>query len=313
MFKDLPRSVLARLAHPKVGIVCAMLTAVLCAVGSGVYQLVPHLYRYRLWNSWSAPRWHTIVIHLLLAILALWCIHGALRLLLSRSEPTTRSRSGIALGIVQLVLPLALGAYLWVVVRPPQEEFVLNAKGTDVHGEFYRILRMEKGDREANPPKPTVLWMERRVGEVSSQIRVESRQYWASASKAFDMMVMRATMTADGAILRNGPTRVTLSATESTRRGPNTLRLRGLRDRGPRHSARVPAAELTVGGKDTLLALDPEWAGENAFLGVKESPVCLLRVHRNLCLQLGLIAATVLLAGGLLLLSHRRCRSAVPQ
>jgi len=303
MLKGLPRRALAQLARHSSGIACAMLTAALCALGGVLLELVPDFYRYRLWNSWSAPRWHTAWVYVLLAVVAVWCLHAILHLhdsVKNPVKPPAKSRSRLGVAVAQLGLVLAFGTYVWLVVGTPAETFLVTEKGTDIHGEFYRALRIEPGSREETPPRRTAVWLERRVGTVSDQFRVERGRFWASVAGTHQLVLARVDMSTDVAVLRRGHEQVELSTAKPLKEGEDTLLFQG-----HEHSDRVPHAELKSSGRATPLPLDPEWAGENAFLGLKESPVFLLRVHRNLAMQLAVIAAALLL-GAILLLWHGR-------
>ncbi len=305
MSKDVPSRARTGLTSPRWGVVCAVLTAVWCALGSLLYQLVPQLYRFRLWHSWSAPRWHTVSVYVLLAILAVWFVNGALRLRSLRKDRDRRSagsRSRFVLAVLELGSVLGLSVYVWLVVRPPQEEFLVTEKGANIHGEFYRVTRIEEGNYEAIPCRPTRVWLERRVGAVSHEFRVERWRFWASTTGAYDLVVARAQMSTDGVVLRHGTEQVALSKAKPQPHADGTLRLRRIWHRDTGRSARVPEAEIRIGAHDHSVPLDPEWPGQNAFLGPNESPVCLVKVHRNLCVPLAIIAVALL--AGLALVGH---------
>jgi hypothetical protein len=70
----------------------------------------------------------------------------------------------------------------------------------------------------------------------------------------------------------------------------------------------VPQADVTIGSRRALLSLDPEWNGQSAFLGFKESPTVMLRVRRNLSASLGAASLTLLLVSAILI--SVRARSA---
>lgn len=304
MLTEISRRTLARLARPNSGVACATLAAALCATGSVLFKMVPRFYRQRLWSSWSAPDWHAAWVTLLLAVVVVWCMHAVLFLreaVGARVERPTNGRWRFGLATAQLGLALALGTYVCAVIRPPEEEFVVTEQGTDIHGEFYRALRVEASSRERSSPRPTVVWLERRRGAVSEQFRVVRGSYWTLATGTHQVAVARATMTADGAFLRHGRQQVALSVARPWKNGLETLLLQGFRrHHGQNQGTSVSHAEVKISNEQKALPLDPEWAGENAFLGLKESPVFLLRAHRSLGAPLAFIAAALALAGVML-------------
>lgn len=264
MAAGLVRRVWARLALPSSGAACAVVTAVLCGLGGVLFELVPDYYRYRLYGSWSAPRWHTAWVLALLAVTAIWCVHAAVWLFRSPR---------VAVAIAQLGGVLAFGTYAWLVLAAPAESFAVTDQSLDIYGERYRALRVEPG-RDGRPAAAVI---ERRRGGAADELRVERGSSWVSADAAHRLVLARAGVAADGAILRRGQGQVEL-----------------------------PAAQLP-----TPMPVDPEWAGENAFLGVKESPVLLVRVYPRLGVRLGALAAALLLGAGVLFWQGRRARSHV--
>ncbi len=278
-------------------------------MGSVLFKMVPRFYRHRLWSSWSAPGWHTAWVYLLLAVVAVWCVHVVLILweaARAHADRQTNGRWRLGFATAQLGLVLALGTYVWEVVRPPEEEFVVTAKGTDIHGESYRALRVEAGSRERSSPRPTGVLLERRWGANSEQLRVLRGSYWTSANGAYQVVVARANMSPDGAFLRHGRQQVALSVAMPLKDGLETLLLQGFRrHHGHEPLAPVSHAEVKISDAQKALPLDPEWAGENAFLGLKETPVVLLRAHRNLGAPLAFVAA-ILLAFAMLRWSRAR-------
>lgn len=308
MLTGLLRRTLARLRHPTFGAGCAVLIAALCATGSALFAAVPQFYRIRLWHDWSAPRWHTVWVYALLVVVGAFCLQSLLQLQHGASgtiEPAARRRSRRFLALVQLVLGLAFGAYVWTVVYAPPEEFVVTSNGTNIHGEFYRALRAEPRNRDQPRRMPTAVWLERSVDGKLSQLRVLRGNFWTLASGTHHLAVARTRVGSDGAVVRHGDRRVALSTAKPQKEGAATFLFRGRSRRSQDQSEPPLHAEVKVGGKETALPIDPEWAGENAFLGLKESPVFLLRVHRNLVTQLAVIAAA-LLVGALLMIVHAR-------
>jgi hypothetical protein len=201
---------------------------------------------------------------------------------------------------------LVLGAYLWLEIRPAEEKFKITTQGTDVHGEYYRVLRVEARGRRPESRRPITAWLERRIGTVSERLRVNRRQSWATTSGTHQMAMDRAKVVNDSVILRHGHRRVELSSTKPVQDGSDTIQLNSIHDPEPESSVTVPKVDVSIGSRRELLPLDPEWTGENAFLGFKESPVLVLRVWRNLGNSLAVIAFTSLLLGAILLWSRRR-------
>jgi hypothetical protein len=268
---------LSRLAGAGVGVACALLAAALCLGGTLLLSSVPKFYRIHVGGFRWAPHGHTVWAYVLVAVMAAWLGHAVLRLrdeiARARRDLRSGSRWWVALATAQMGLVLALGAYVWLVVRPPEEEFVVTAQGTDIHGESYRAIQVETGGRTHQPRRPVVAWLERRVGAVSEKLRTERGLWWDSVTGSHQMALARADVATDGVIVRHGNRRVVLRQAKPEEVG---------------------------------LPLDPEWAGPNAFLGPNESPVVLVRVHRNLRAPLLAAVLTVLLVGALLLWMHAR-------
>jgi hypothetical protein len=245
-------------------------------------------------------------------VVLVWCGHAVLRLLGAIATNSLRGanyRFWLRVAILQLGALLGLGAYVWLVIGAPSEKFVVTTKGVDIHGEYYRALRIEPPSREQVPPRPKAAWLERCVGTTTDELRVERARWWSSRTGRYKLALARVSLAADGAVFRHGNQQVTLKADKPVKLGLETLLLRAIRHYRHEHSEQSKQAELEISGKPTLLSLDPEWAGESAFLGMKESPVLLLRVHRNLGLALAVLATMLLLVGGLLVRLQARWSS----
>ena len=306
----------AQLSRLRTGAVCALSTAALCGVGSVLFKLVPNFYVHHLGGSWTAPRWHTIWVGALIVVLLAWIAHAMLRVhhsVSNRANVPTNSHSRMGLAILHMVWVLALGVYAWLVVRAPEEKFLITAKGTDVHGETYRVLRVEARGRRPGSRRPVTAWLERRVGAISERLRVNRSQAWAALSGSHQLGMDRAKVVNDGVILRHGNLRVELSPAKPVQDGSDTIQLNSIRDPEPESSVTVPKADVTIGGRRELLPLDPEWTGEDAFLGFKESPVLVLRVWRNPGSSLAAVALASLLVGTALLWGHLRGKSGLPR
>ena len=306
----------AQLSQPRTGVVCALATAALCGVGSVLFNLVPNFYFHHLGGWWRAPRWHTIWVGTLIVALLAWIVHAMLRVhdsVSNRANFSANSSSRMVLAILHVGWVLALGVYVWLVVRAPEEKFLITAKGTDVHGETYRVLRVEARGRRPGSRRPITAWLERRVGAISERLRVNRSQTWAAISGTHQLAMDRANVVNDSVILRHGQARVELSPAKPVQEGSDTIQLNSIRDPEPESSVTVPKADVTIGGRRELLPLDPEWTGQDAFLGFKESPVLVLRVWRNLGSSLAVIALTSLLAGAILFWGHMRRRSRSPR
>jgi hypothetical protein len=301
---------LSRLAGAGVGLACALSAAALCGAGTFLLQSVPKFYRVHVGGVRWAPHWHTVWAYLLVAVMAVWLGHAVLRLRdeIARAGRDRRagSRFWVALAAAQMGLVFALGAYVWLVVRPAEEEFVVTAHGTDIHGESYRAVRVDTSGRERQPRRPGAAWLERRVGAASERLRTERGLWWDSVTGSHQMAMARTDIVADGVIVRHGDRRVVLKQAQPEHVGSDTLSLRAVPDPGAEPSSRPPQADVTIGQQRSLLPLDPEWAGPTAFLGPNESPVVLVRVHRNLRAPLSAAVLTVLLVGAMLLWLHAR-------
>jgi len=293
-----------RLGAPLVGLIC-----LLFALGSYVYLRFPELYRFRLYNDWSAPRWHSVAVAILLVLHGLLVVHLIARV--ARFERARRRTLGFVLTVTQLALTVVSAVFVAWIVRPLPEEYVVGETPTEIHGESYRVLRIEPGDREATPPKRTQIWLERKANGKTSQVKVGRRRYWASECAPYDLSIARAELTSKGVIVRRGTERIVLEADRPHRERDRTLRWRGTGPNGSRSSGRIPTAELEIGGTETTLPFDPEWAGQHTVLGHDETPVCVMRVHRNLTLPFAFGAALHLLLLGAVWFAERRGRGGV--
>jgi hypothetical protein len=306
----------ARLTQPSAGIACAVLAAALCGVASLLVRLVPGFYHHHFGGWWSAPRWHTLWVDALLAVVVVWCWHSALRCYDSMAHPTNhRQSSRWWLGPIwlQMGLVLAFGAFVWLQLRPPEQEFVVTEKGVDIHGESYRAIRIESGGREHHAPRPTVAWLERRVGAASERLRAERGKWWTSVPGSYQLAVARAEVAIDGVILRHGHRHVVVTQSKPEESGLVRLLLHGIHSPDSEPSVHVHHADVTIGDQRSQLPFDPEWAGENAFLGNKESPVLLVRVHRDLGTSLAGAALGLLLVSCILIWARVRGSSRSPQ
>ena len=297
------RRIRAWLTQPSTGIGCALLTAALSATGSVLFKFFPDSYNRHLGGWWAAPRWYTIWASALIIVVIAWCCHAMLRVgdsIADRVNHRVNSGSWLGLTVLQLGLALAAGLYVLTEVRLSEEKFVVTVKGTDIHGESYRVLRVEARGRRPGSRRPITAWLERSVGAVSERLRVNRRQSWASRSGTYQLVMDRANVVNDRVILRRGRQRLELSPSKPAHDGKDTIVLNSIHDPEPESTVSVPKVDITIGSRRELLPLDPEWTGENAFLGFKESPVLVLRVRRNLANSLAVVALTSLLASAFL-------------
>jgi hypothetical protein len=173
-------------------------------------------------------------------------------------------------------------------------------QGVTIHGEFYRALRIETTSRDQQPRRLAVAWLERRAGTATETLRIERGTWWSSRVGSHRLALAHTQVSTDGAVIRHAGQQVTLSVDKPVKQGLLTLLLKAVGRHRHRGTANVHHADIDVDGQRKVVPLDPEWPGEDAFLGMKESPVLLLRVHRNLTVPL-LILAIVLLAIGAVL------------
>ena len=297
------------------GISCALLAAALCGLGSFVLARVPNIYRYRLWWSWSAPRWHTVWVDLLLTTVAIWTLSSALRVRRTISREwllSLRRKLMPWLFVTEFAFALSIAVYVWLVLRPFGEVFVVTTGSVSIHGESYRAIRLEPETSGGMRHRAPVAWLERKAGTATDRLRLERGRYFSSLNGDFQLVMTRADATIGGAIVRHGGAHVTLAADTPVKAGLVTLLLRAFHHHMPEHTERVSHVEIDVAGKRTVLPLDPEWAGENAFLGREESPKVLLRVHRNHRRALAGLALATLLLGLLLIAELRRSQRSAP-
>ena len=302
----------SKLSQPRVGIYSALLSAGCCLLGALLGRFAPNFHHRHVAVYWWAPRWHGVWIFVLLVALAVWFAHALVRLRVAflsrkRSEPASRSALWQASAVAGFVG--ILGAYTWFVIAAPSEEFRVTTAGSNIHGEFYRVVRVE-AERHTEGTLPiAAAWIERRIGGTAEKMRVERGKWWPSRAAAYELALARTRLSPDGAVFRHGDQRVTLDIGKPAQRGLLTFLLRALHRRPHDASAEVQRAEVEIGGKSKVIALDPEWAGENAFLGMKESPVIVLRVHRYLTVPLVALAIVFLGLGYALYRMQKRLES----
>ena len=304
------------MTQPGTGIACALSTGALCGTGSVLFKYLPGFYNYHVGGWWFAPRWHTIWLCGLIVSVLVWCCHALLRAVEavgSRVNHRGSAGEGLWLAIPHSIWVTALAIYVGVEVCALEERFVVTAQGTDIHGESYRVLRVEARGRRPGSRRPVTAWLERSAGAVSERLRINRSQTWASLSGSYQLLMDRAKVVNDRVILRHGERRVELSPAKPVRDGSDNIQLNSIHDPEPESSVSVPQADVTIGGRRELLPLDPEWTGENAFLGFKESPVLTLRVRRNLATSLAVAAVAALLVSALLSWFRARHSSRLPR
>jgi len=294
-------------AHPGVGIASALLTAALCGAGTFLSKAVPDFSHSHFGSYWLALYWRPVWVIVVFTAVLVWCAHGAIRLGRVVSTKTGRRVLGLALILPQLGVALTVGYCLWFEIRNSDEHFVISASPTEVHGESYRALRVEASSRKRKHRRPIVAWLERTVGTTTEQLRVRRGQPWASESGAYRLALDHADIVTSGVILRHGRDRVELVPNIPVLSGTDTLILHDVQNPGTEFAQATPKADVSIGGQRVLLPLDPEWTGETALLSLKESPVLVLLVHRNVEKLLGALGVASLLAGMVfVILSPRR-------
>jgi len=285
--------------HSRTGTASAAFIGLWCGLGCVLGRFAPNFHHRHVAGFWLAPRWQGVWSFVLLVAIAFWCIHSALRLREAFKNRKGRARGSagkeLGLALARVLGVAALGAYAWFVIAAPAEEFIVTAQGIAIHGEQYRALRVEPRTPELRSWQSPAAWLERRVGTHVEKMRVERGRWWPSGVGSYELAMARARMSADGAVFRHGGERVTLKEDRETKQGFLTYFLRAIHRRRHRTANEVQGAEVVIGGQKHVLPLDPEWAGQDAFLGMKESPVILLRVHKKLTLELSILAAVLLI------------------
>jgi len=300
MKSNRPQSRSSWLLEPRLGVVCAGFTAAWLGFGSLLNRYAPNFHHRRVPWLWGGPGWHALWVFVLLVAFAFWCAHliACLRAAWIGREPrgpfSTRLFGAFA---ALAALVLALGTYAGIVVAHFSEEFRVTPKVTDIHGESYRVLRIERAPGADRAQQAPVAWLERKVGSATEQLRVERGVWWSSRTANYELALARAHLMPEGAVFRYGDQTLTLDVAQPKKRGLLTFLLRGLHHHSRNGKAEVDKAELEVAGKKELVPLDPEWAGETAFLGMHEVPVVLLRVHQNRAEPLALLAFMLLVLG----------------
>jgi hypothetical protein len=297
-----------QLIHPGVGVPSALLTALLCGAGNVLLKFVPHIHHLHLGAYWLPTPWHTIWVFALLATVSVWCAHAVLELIHVVAAKTGSSALWLALAVPQAVLALAVGCCVWLEIRPSEERFLILDTPVDVHGESYRALRVEASSRIRGHRRPLVAWLERKVGATTDRIRAQRWQPWASASGTYRIALDRADMATHGVVLRHGREHVELATNQPVRSGADTLVLHGVQNPDSKSEQATPKADVSIGSHRVLLPLDPEWTGETALLGLKESPVLVLHVRKNVTSLLTALGIASCL-GGIALMIQSAFRS----
>ena len=277
-----------------------MAAAACFGLGSMLARFAPNFDHRHATALVGAPRWHSVWIFVLLVVVSLWCVQNiaSLRVAFARKKHARAAlKCELALRTVVTTSVVALGVYVWFVVASPSEQFEVTAQGTNIHGEFYRALRIETEPATRRGRQPVAVWLERRIGTVTDRIRVERGKWWPSRVAGYELALARGRLISEGSVFRQGRQKVTLNVDQPVQHGVLTLLLRALRHLGHDALRELHRAELEVNGKRTSLALDPEWAGDSAFLGQKETPVVVLRVHRSLSGPLAGLAIVLLGVG----------------
>jgi hypothetical protein len=281
------------LFRPMVGVCCALFTAVWCGLGSALDRWAPNFHHRHVAAFMGAPRWHGVWMFVLLGTISLWCIQAIARLQVTwvhRKQPGMTSKHELALRTVVLAIVLVLCVYVGFVIAAPSEQFAVTTQETNIHGELYRTLRLESlASPERIGQSPTA-WLERRNGAATDTMRVERGKWWTSRVASYELALARGSRHSAGAVFRLGRQKMTLDIDKPVRHGLRTFLLRALGQQGSSAASNSRRAELEVNGKKASLPLDPEWAGSTAFLGQKESPVVVLRVHRRLSAPLACLA-----------------------
>lgn len=297
-----------KLIHPGVGVLSALLTALLCGTGNVLLKFDPHFHHLHLGAYWLPTPWHTIWVITLLATVGVWCAHAVLELIHVGAAKAGSSALWLAFAVPQLVLTLAVGFCVWLEIRPSEERFLILDTPVDIHGESYRALRVEAVSRTRRHRRPVVAWLERTVGTSTDRIRAQRWQPWASISGAYRIALDRADMAAHGVVLRHGREHVVLVTNQPVHSGADTLVLHGVQNPNPSSEQATPKADISIGSQRVLLPLDPEWTGETALLGLKESPVLVLHVRKNVTSLLTALGFASCL-GGIVLMIQSAVRS----
>ncbi len=297
MFKAALQRLLSKLGKPRTEVLCTLFVGTWCALGSILARFAPNLYHRHLSAHGWAPRWHSLWVLVLFVAILIWCALCAVRLHNAFIDRRRGSKGSLRFAFMRAAWVLALGCYVWLFVAAPSEQFVVTTQGVMIHGEFYRALRIEPNDRASRLAQPVAVWLERRIGSATETIRVERGKWWPSRIGSYRLAMARNHMAPEWVVFRHGHERVALAVDKPTQHGLMTLLLKAIHYHYHDAAEHVHDAEVEIDGKKKRLALDAEWAGEDAFLGMKESPVVVLRVHRVLVLPLAILAV-VLLTGG---------------
>lgn len=301
-----------RWGQPLVGGIAALLAGVLCIAGWSAQTALPDFYQRHCFGLRLAPHWYTVWGVTLLATAAFWCIHSVILFSRALAIRTVRRSLWVVLGATQLAAAVATNLFVWLELGPGQERFVVSREPVEIHGETYRALRIEAMSRRRGRRRPVVAWLERKVGSINERLRVSHGQPWTTASGGYRITLDHAEVTTHGAIVRHGRQRVELTTNQPALAGSDTLVLHGVQNPGTDSATTTPKADISIGNERTLLPLDPEWTGEDALLGLKESPVLVLRAHKRVASLLALSGLGCLAFGSLMLVAARRLRRVTP-
>jgi hypothetical protein len=289
-----------------VGGLVALLTGAVCGVVWLAEKLAPGLHFRHCFGLRLAPHWGSLWLGALLTVLGLWCFQALILFIQTLAGRMAHRGFWLRLGTTQLLLAVAANLYFGFEFRRTVEYFVISSNPVDIHGERYSAVRIEAMSRRRGRHRPVVAWIERKIDSITDRLRVRHGSSWASVSGEYALSLDRAEVATRGAIVRHGRQRVELTTNQPALAGSDTLVLHGVQNPGTDSATATPKADVTIGGKRTLLPLDPEWTGENALLALKESPVLVLRVHKRIGLSLIVIGLTSVLMGVAMLLGSRR-------
>lgn len=309
------------LAHPKLGAFCAFFSGAWCALGSVLGRVAPNYHHRHAAHFGWAPRWHGLWSFALLVVIAVWCVQSAM--LLHAEAKKCRlagpgSRRALVPHVIGLAFVFAFGVYAWFVIAAPSELVEVTARGTVVHGEYYRAVSIDS-PRTAERGRRAAAWLERRIGDVTDKLHVERGKWWPSRLGGYEIALARGSTESKTAVVRHADQKVVLNANQPARHGIFTYLIREFRNFGNKddrddtkaNDAKVNDTKVNVeiNGAKTVMPVDPEWAGSKAFLGWKESPVLFLRVHRVLTIPLAILAVVLLAKGVYLWRRHKRMTS----
>jgi hypothetical protein len=292
------------LVSQKTGVVCAFTAAALLGLGSFLADRRPDVYEGLAFDDvrfffhpWRPAH---VWFYALCAVLALWAASSLLctwDTVVARVRGRVLRLSAWGSSLVHLSFVLALAAHLWAGLAAESRMHMVGPVPTEIAGSSYRALDLDQKLWPTGMPREATITLERTRGTETSTLTVGFNHPVLLEGGARELLLGRYGRMVDGAVLRIGGERVTLSPGESHTANGRTVTLEKV------HSSarlRTPVAALRITGAPggrTILRLDPSSTADPAFLDVAYSTVVTLQERHNPSIPLVLVVAGLLSIG----------------